>query len=158
MLANEIFELLKNEFGDEIISLTEDVTNEAFIIIKPERIVEIALFLRDEKELLFDYMVNLSGLDYPKNFTVVYHLYSLKHKHRIVLKVELDKEKPNIQSVERVWKTANWHEREAYDMFGIIFDNHPFLVRILSPYDWVGHPLRKDYKEPEYYHGIKVAY
>jgi NADH-quinone oxidoreductase subunit C len=158
MLASEIFESLKSEFGEDVISLTEDAANEAFIIVKPERIVEISLYLRDEPKMLFDYMVNLSGVDYPKILTVVYHLYSIKNNHRIVLKVELNKETPNVPSVEKVWKTANWHEREAFDMFGIIFDNHPYMVRILCPYDWEGFPLRKDYKEPESYHGIKVAY
>lgn len=158
MTSNEIFERLKSEFNDDIISFTEDASTEAFITIKPERIVEVCLFLRDEAGFKFDYLVNLSGVDYPKILTVVYHLYSIPLNHRIVLKVELDRENPHVETVEKVWKTANWHEREAYDMFGIIFDNHPFLVRILTPYDWEGYPLRKDYKEPETYHGIKVAY
>ncbi|GAB1370277.1 NADH-quinone oxidoreductase subunit C [Candidatus Kapaibacterium sp.] len=158
MTANEIYEKLKSEFGDEIISLTEDAANEAFIVVKPQRIVEICLVLRDDPNFKFDYMANLTGMDYPNNLTVVYHLYSIPLNHRIVLKVELNKENPSVESVEKVWKTANWHEREAYDMFGIIFENHPFLVRILTPYDWEGHPLRKDYKEPETYHGVKIAY
>jgi NADH-quinone oxidoreductase subunit C len=158
MLANEIFDKLKNEFGDDIISFNEDKSTEAFVVVSRDRIVEICLYLRDDSEMKFDYLVNLSGVDYGKNLTVVYHLYSMTLKHRIVLKVELDKESPNLSTVEKVWKTANWHEREAYDMFGIMFDEHPFMVRILCPYDWVGHPLLKDYKEPETYHGIKVAY
>lgn len=158
MTAIEIFDKLKAEFNDSIISFNEDAATEAFILIKPTEIVDICLYLRDENDLQFDYMVNLSGVDYKTNITVVYHLYSIKLNHRIVLKIELDRENPSVPSVEKVWKTANWHEREAFDMFGVNFENHPFMVRILCPYDWEGFPLRKDYKEPEQYHGIKVAY
>ncbi|HOM05330.1 MAG TPA: NADH-quinone oxidoreductase subunit C, partial [Candidatus Kapabacteria bacterium] len=104
----------------------------------------------------FDYLVNLSGVDEKDKFIVVYHLFSLQHKHRIALKVYLDRENPHVPTVERVWRSANWHEREAYDMFGIVFDGHSDLRRILCPYDWEGHPLRKDYKTPDYYKGIKV--
>ncbi len=158
MTSDAIFNSLKTEFGDDVISLTESKEVESFIIIKAHRITEICLYLRDEPLMLFDYLVNLSGMDYKENFTVVYHLYSISNKHRIVLKVELEKDNPVVPTVELVWKSANWHEREAYDMFGIQFEGHPYMVRILCPYDWVGHPLRKDYKEPETYHGIKVAY
>ncbi len=158
MKANEIYERLKEEFGDSIIELVEDEKSDSFIIVKPDDIVDIALFLRDEEDFLFDYPVILSGMDLKKQLGVVYHLYSLKYKHRIVLKVILDKDKPEVETVENVWKSMNWHEREAYDMFGIIFKGHPDLRRILSPYDWEGYPLRKDYKEPEKYHGMKVPY
>ncbi len=159
MNAKEIFDSLKAELGDGIIELVEEQHVEPFIVVSADTILEASLVLRDEPQFLFDYMVNLSGVDAKDSFVVVYHLYSMKHKHRIVLKVILsDRENPTIPSVERVWKTANWHEREAFDMFGIIFDGHPNLIRILSPYDWEGYPLRKDYKTPETYKGLKVPY
>lgn len=158
MTSNEIYEKLKAEFGDDVISLTESKDSESFVLIKAPRITEVCLYLRDDASMQFDYMVNLSGMDYKTNLTVVYHLYSIALNHRIVLKVELETENPVVPTVEQVWKTANWHEREAYDMFGIQFEGHPFMMRILCPYDWEGYPLRKDYKEPDTYHGIKVAY
>ena len=108
--------------------------------------------------MLFDYLSNLSGMDLAENLGVVYHLYSMKYKHTIVLKVTVSKENPNVHSVERIWRTADWPEREAYDLFGVIFEGHHNLIRILNPYDWEGYPLRKDYKTPEEYHGIKVPY
>jgi NADH-quinone oxidoreductase subunit C len=89
---------------------------------------------------------------------VVYHLASVVHNHKIVLKAICTKENPHVQSVADVWGTANWHEREAFDLIGIVFDGHPDLRRILLPYDWEGHPLRKDYKVPEFYNGMKVPY
>jgi NADH-quinone oxidoreductase subunit C len=158
MKVNEMYERLKSEFGDSILELVQDEKSDSFIIVDGKDIVDISLFLRDEEDLLFDYPVILSGMDLGKQLGVVYHLYSLKYKHRIVLKVIVDKESPEVESVEKVWKSMNWHEREAYDMFGIIFKEHPDLRRILSPYDWEGYPLRKDYKEPEKYHGMKVPY
>ncbi|MCX8055248.1 MAG: NADH-quinone oxidoreductase subunit C [Ignavibacteria bacterium] len=156
MNPKEIFELLKKEIGDGVSELVEKEHHDPFIVVSADSIVETCLVLRDDLNTLFDYLVNLSGVDDKDKFVVVYHLYSLKYKHRIVLKVYLDRENPHIPTVERVWRSANWHEREAYDMFGIVFDGHSDLRRILCPYDWEGHPLRKDYKTPDYYKDIKV--
>lgn len=159
MTAEEIFEKLKEKFGEEDIKeLTAEGTSDPFITVNPQKIRSICLFLRDDEDLLFDYMILLSGMDYGENFGVVYHLFSMKYKHIVVIKVFLDKEEPILPTVERVWKTANWHEREAWDMYGIKFEGHPNLIRILTPYDWEGHPLRKDYKVQEEYHGIRVPY
>jgi len=82
----------------------------------------------------------------------------MKHNHKLTLKVLLPRDNPVVPSVERVWRAADWHEREAYDLFGIIFEGHHNLKRILLPEDWEGHPLRKDYKVQEYYQGMKVPY
>ena len=91
--------------------------------------------------------------------SVYYHLESLKFRHKILLKVLTDRDMPEVASVVDTWKAANWHEREAYDMFGLKFINHPDLKRILMPYDWeAGYPLRKDYENPEFYQGMKVPY
>ncbi len=156
MNPKEIFDLLKKEIGDRALELVEKEHHDPFIVVSSDAIVEACLVLRDDPNTLFDYLVNLSGVDDKDKFVVVYHLFSLQHKHRIVLKVYLDRENPHVPTVERVWRSANWHEREAYDMFGIIFDGHSDLRRILCPYDWEGHPLRKDYKTPDYYKSIKV--
>lgn len=159
MQTSEIYEKLKGKFGEAIVEMIQPEKGDPFITVAPEKIVEISLFLRDDEETLFDYMVILSGMDYgDEKLGVVYHLYSIKRGHYLAVKAILDRENPEIPTVEKVWKSANWHEREAYDMFGIKFTGHPNLIRILSPYDWEGYPLRKDYKTPEEYHGIKVPY
>ena len=160
MEAKEIFEKLKEEFGDNIKEFVHEENSDPYIEVDPAEIVDICLFLRDEDDLLFDYPVNLSGMDYSKqkSLGVVYHLYSIKFKHRLVLKVTLDKNDPVIHTTENVWKSMNWQERECYDMFGVIFEGHADPRRILCPDDWEGHALRKDYKEPETYKGIKVPY
>lgn len=156
--AKDIFDKLKSEFSDSIIELKEDKGSDPFITVDAKKVLDICLFLRDTEELSFDYLSSLNGMDYKNNLGVVYNLFSTIHNHKITLKVILDKEQPSVPSIEGVWKSANWHEREAYDMFGIKFEGHPNLIRILSPYDWEGYPLRKDYKTPEYYHGFKVPY
>lgn len=158
MTAKEIYEKLKEEFTDSIKEFVEEETVDPFIVVDAAKIVHVCVHLRDEAGLKFDYLVNLSGMDYKENLGVVYHLYSVELKHRLVLKVLVDRESPVVPTVERVWRTADWHEREAWDMFGIQFEGHHNLIRILSPYDWEGHPLRKDYKTPEEYHGIRVPY
>lgn len=158
MTQQEIYDILKEKFGDEIIEFNHEPPSDPFIVANRSKIDEICLFLRDEESLNFDYLVILSGMDYIEKLGVVYHLYSIKHKHRLTIKVFLSKEDPHIPTVEKVWRSADWHEREAWDMYGIIFDGHHNLIRILCPYDWEGFPLRKDYKTPDDYHGIKVPY
>lgn len=173
--AEEIFNLLKGKFGDSIIELKSDKPVEPFIVVNPLEVDKICLFLRDEKELLFDSIMNLSGVDDANGekvkdeqgletikggtLSVYYHLESTSLKHKLTLKVSTDREKPEVVTVTEAWKGADWHEREAYDMYGIVFLNHPDLRRILMPYDWEhGYPLRKDYKNPEFYQGMKVPY
>ena len=109
----------------------------------------------------FDMLSCITGIDNGEQaatMEVVYNLYSIPFNHHLMIKVVLPREKPEIESVTHIWKTANWQEREIFDMYGIHFKNHPDLRRILMPADWEGHPLRKDYKHQEYYRGIKVEY
>jgi len=159
--AEEIFQLLKDNFPDQNLELKTDQPTEPVILIAPDEIEKISLFLYKNTELLFDSLVLLSGVDEVKAnlISVYYHLESTSLKHKIVLKVSTDRNNPEVVSVTSVWKGADWHEREAYDMFGIKFINHPDLRRILMPYDWeAGYPLRKDYENPEFYQGMKVPY
>jgi NADH-quinone oxidoreductase subunit C len=159
MTPQEIGATLASTFGDAIVESKLDGVLDPFARVSPVRIKEIALFLRDNDRMQFDTLMCLSGLDYTGGkFGVVYHLASTPLGHKFVLKVDLTSENMHVESVESVWKTANWHEREAFDMYGIIFDNHPDLRRILMPDDWVGYPLRKDYQVPEFYNGMKVPY
>ena len=158
MQAKDIFTKLQAKFGTQIIEFVEMETSfDSFINVVPDAIKEIAMFLRDDNEMQFDYFTMLSGMDYKDSLGVVYHLYSIPLKHKLVLKVKLDRKKPIVPTIERVWKTANWHERETFDMFGIEFEGHPDLERILCPDDWEGYPLRKDYVAPTEYHGIDAT-
>lgn len=173
--SEEIFSLLKNRFPEDILNFVKGQPVEDFIQVTPTFIDRISLFLKDEEELLFDNLMNLSGVDdfngnkskdesgkeimIGGTISVFYHLESMKLKHKVTLKTSSDRDNPKIKSVVSVWNCANWHEREAYDLFGIIFINHPDLKRILMPYDWeFGFPLRKDYENPEFYQGMKVPY
>jgi NADH-quinone oxidoreductase subunit C len=158
MTPQEIFDDLKKKFGGAIIEGKLDGP-QPWIQVAGNSTKDICQYLRDDERLNFDYMSCLSGVDYNDGkLGAVYHLTSMPHKHKIILKAFCTKENPHVQSVVDVWGTANWHEREAYDLIGIVFDGHPDLRRILLPYDWEGHPLRKDYKVPEFYDGMKVPY
>ena len=171
----EIFNLIREKFGNSVIELKSDRPVEHYIIVDPLEVDKICFFLRDENEFLFDSLMNLSGVDDANGekvkdeqgleninggtLSVYYHLESTSLKHKLTLRASTNREKPEVVSVTEVWKGADWHEREAYDMYGIIFLNHPDLRRILMPYDWeYGFPLRKDYKNPEFYQGMKVPY
>ena len=155
---NEIFQLLKDKFGDAILEVNEEQPVDAFITVVSEQLFDICHTLRDHDQLQFDYLTCLSGMDYGENVGVVYHLYSMELKHKVVLKTMVPKDKPVVPSVERIWKSADWHEREAYDMIGVEFEGHHNMIRILCPYDWEGFPLRKDYETPDTYHGMKIGY
>jgi NADH-quinone oxidoreductase subunit C len=117
------------------------------LVVPADRLVEIATFLRDDPELEFAMLSWIAGVDWlPRDprFEVVYGLLSLTRNQRVTLKVEVGEENPRLPSVTSVWPTADWHERETYDFYGIEFTGHPDLRRILLPEDWVGWPLRKD--------------
>jgi len=126
--------------------------------IEPAAIVAVCRFLHDDPELRFDALSNQSGVDYKAkgHIQVVYHLYSYEHRHQTVLKVDVPRDNPVMPSVQGIWKAANWHEREIFDLLGVTFEGHPDLRRLLMPEDWIGHPLRKDFVEPEEYHGIST--
>jgi len=111
-------------------------------------IAQVCRFCKEDPELRFDFLSDLCGVDYrgrEPRFEVVYHLLSIPRNERVRLKAGVPEDDPHIATVSDIWPTANWHERECYDMFGIVFDGHPDLRRILMPEDWEGHPLRKDY-------------
>lgn len=158
MSPQEIFDDLKSRFGSAVVEGKMDIV-QPWIGVSGDAIKESCTYLRDDERLKFDYLSCLSAVDYNDGkLGVVYHLTSMSLRHKIVLKALCTKENPHVQSVADVWGTANWHEREAFDLIGVIFDGHPDLRRILLPYDWEGHPLRKDYKVPEFYDGMKVPY
>jgi NADH-quinone oxidoreductase subunit C len=154
-----ISERLKARFGDQITAVVLEGKS-PHAVVSGEAILEVAGFCKADRELLFDNLMCLSAVDYPKEtpprMELVYHLLSYTHHHTFALKVHLAREEPRATSVESVWGVANWHEREAYDMFGIVFDGHSDLRRILLPDDWVGHPLRKDWVDPDFYNGMHV--
>jgi NADH-quinone oxidoreductase subunit C len=164
MTFTKIKELLIQKFGTDSIEAEETQGLQPALVIKKDHIVEVCLTLRDNEKTWFDFLSSLSGIDYgveAQKFGVVYHLSSILKKHQLVLKVyqENDRDEQNLpvfKSVTSVWKTADWHEREAFDLLGIYFEGHPDLRRILLPDDWEGYPLRKDYKTAEQYHNIKI--
>ena len=156
MTFEEIREKLAAKFAERIGPLAP-ANRDAFLAVQAADIVEICRFLKDE--LAFDCLMNLSAVDWParNQIDVVYHLWSYSKLHSFILKVQLDRAKPEIASVEGVWKAADWLEREQFDLLGVQFKGHPDLRRIMLPDDWVGHPLLKDYKEGTDYHGISTT-
>ncbi len=159
MTPQEIQNKLTEKFADAIVEAKIEGVLEPYAKVKAETIREISSFMRDDSDLQFDTLMCLSGMDYGKGVLgVVYNLGSIAKKHKFTLKVEVPVDSPNIPSIESVWRTADWHEREAFDLFGIVFTDHPDLRRILLPEDWEGYPLRKDYQVQEFYHGMKVPY
>lgn len=150
-----VFKLIESKYPDALKS-TDLEGLEQSVTIGANSIVDVCKFLKTESELQFTSLMCLSGVDFEDKMEVVYHLHSLLHNHRVTLKVELPRENPKLPSVTIVWKAANWHEREAYDMFGIVFEDHPNLKRILLPDDWEGFPLRKDHVDAEEYRGWTI--
>jgi NADH-quinone oxidoreductase subunit C len=155
MNPQEISTLLTEKFGSQIIESQID-TITPWSVVDSAAILKICQFLRSDERLLMDHLELLGGADYKDRIEVVYVLNSMRHYHRYMLKCRLPRETPVIASVESVWGVANWHEREAYDMFGIVFEGHSDLRRILCPDDWEGYPLRKDYIFPKIYRGMPV--
>lgn len=156
MTAPDIHNRLQTLFPEITLGFDEQVP---CIIVPADAIRDVALQLRDDSALLMDTLMCLSGVDNNDGtLGVVYHLDSVALKHKCTLKVIVPVDNPVLQSVERVWRAADWHEREAFDLVGMRFEGHRDHRRILLPDDWEGHPLRKNYEVPEFYNGMKVPY
>lgn len=161
MTPREIYEFGRASFGDVVKDFHDDPKKDKdpWFVCEASAIVDVATWLRDEPILAFDWLECLTGTDYPDQgqIHVTLHLWSYKQRHRAVLKVLLPRDKPTMRTLSWIWPVANWHERECFDLLGVQFVGHPDLRRILLPEDWVGHPLRKDFKEAEHYHGIPTT-
>lgn len=159
MNSEEIFKTLQSKFGEETVFDHHPVSTkdrDAWLQVAPWDIEGVCQHLRDAPELDFDYLECITGVDFPdiQKIVVVYHIYSYTKKHRVILKAFLEREDPAIPTLVNVWSTANWQERECFDLLGVLFEGHPDLRRLLLPDDWEGHPLRKDFEEKPDYHGI----
>ena len=160
MTPEQIHQCLHDRFGDAIREFNGEAID-PYIVVEAAAIHDLGECLRHDPALQFDALMCLSGIDYgPEKNTlgVVYHLFSMSQRHKITLKVEVPRQHGALPTVCDLWRTAEWHEREAYDLYGMRFENHPDLRRILLPDDWQGHPLLKDYQVQEFYHGIRVPY
>lgn len=160
MKAEEIKILLERNFPEKTFELVENASPQG-IVIPAESLVEVMRFLHTNDQLYFDMLSCITGLDNrPEAGTmeVIYNLYSIPTDFHLMVKVVLQRDDLKVDSLVEIWKTADWQEREVYDMYGIHFNNHPDLRRILMPADWEGFPLRKDYEEQTYYRGMKVKY
>jgi len=155
MIPQEIAALLAESFGGKVLESNPDALM-AWSAVEPSSLFEVCRFFRTDSRLDMDHLELLGGADYRDRIEVVYILYSMKHHHRYTIKCRLPRQAPAVQTVESLWSVANWHEREAYDMFGIVFEGHSDLRRILCPDDWEGYPLRKDYVLPTSYHDMPV--
>ncbi len=164
MMFNDIKLLLVEKFGDAVIVGEETNGLQSALLINPDDIDRVCLELRNNPKTYFDFLSSITGMHYndeANRYGVVYHLSSIPYKTQLTLKISKphDRESdhlPEFKSITAVYRTADWHEREAYDLLGIFFTNHPDLRRILLPDDWDGFPLRKDYQAAEYYKGIKI--
>lgn len=143
-------EELKATLTELLPTVTFDETGEWLnIIIGPQDWLLFAGQLRNEPSLFFDHLFCLTCIDWKTHFTMVYHLSSTKFRHNIVVKATLNNNKPEIETVSHIWQTANFHEREVYEMFGVNFVNHPDLRLLILPDGWEGkYPMRKDFEDP----------
>ncbi|MFN0120199.1 MAG: NADH-quinone oxidoreductase subunit C [Blastocatellia bacterium] len=140
--------LIRTQFTGSVAEIHETI-GEVTVIARRDGLVQLLTWLRDDPRYKFDFLSDLSGVDLGEfaapRFAIAYHLYSIQHNHRLRVKVFIEEDDARVPSVIGVWPSANWHEREVWDLFGIEFDNHPDQRRILLPYDYEGHPLRKDF-------------
>jgi NADH-quinone oxidoreductase subunit C len=151
---DRIIEILKKEVSDEAVeeSFINDKDRDLpCLVVRREHWHQCAVVMKKHEELHLNYLRNVSGVDYETHMEVVYHLLCLSTKHEYCVKVRTDRDQPSIPSVTPIWSTANWNEREIFDLYGIDFPGHPDMRRIMMSDDWVGHPLRKDYEafDPE---------
>jgi NADH-quinone oxidoreductase subunit C len=166
MTFEDIKNLLVHKFSETIILKEDTVSLQPSLTVPAPQIDNICKELYENEQTYFDFLSCLTAIDNgPEKgiMELIYNLYSIPYNLKLTLRIEIPRNLPNeplpqVPTVSHIWRTADWHEREAYDLMGIEFTGHPDLRRILLTTDWEGYPLRKDYKIQEMYHGIKVAY
>ena len=158
MTSDQIAQSLSQKFGGKIIAAFPHDKHPRVHVDAPD-LLAVAESLRHDPALKFDWLQCLSGIDYVADgkVCVAYDLWSFDHRHSFALKAYCPRDDARLPSLAHLWPAADWQEREAYDMFGIVFDGHPDLRRILCADDWEGFPLRKDYVFPREYHGIPAS-
>lgn len=142
MSNSKMIEALKNTFDTNLEVKSDDFYD--YFLVAREKLHDLCLSLKNEWG--FNYLANLSGVDYEDRLEVVYHLHSIPDNRKIGIKTTVNHSDATVPSITDIWKSADWQEREAFDLLGIKFSGHPNLIRILLPYDFDGHPLRKDFK------------
>ncbi|MBM3464855.1 MAG: NADH-quinone oxidoreductase subunit C [Armatimonadetes bacterium] len=148
MTRSEILKALGDKFPG--VEIKEDDTNPEALIVPADNLVELASHLKDDPALSFKYNMVITAADWVEHVDVIYYFMSYEHGHTVALKVQLPNERMKVHTLAGVWRSANWFEREVYDLFGVIFEGHPDLRRIMMPADWDGHPLRKGYQHPNF--------
>jgi len=154
MTTQEIHDRLAMQFPDGVLPLQTPEVGEQHIQVNADSLHRICLFLRDDPAMRFEFLRLISGIDRKDCLSSVYHLFSYALCHAVALRVDVNREQPAVPTVTDIWPAAEWHEREAFDMMGIVYEGHQDLKRILLPDDWEGFPLRKDYVAPAEYNGL----
>lgn len=155
-----IVDRLLSHFGPEVILGHTEAGKEVkdpFITVAARRIDRVGLFCRTQDDLGFDFLQSITALDGGEAITCVYHLFAYSSRTTLVLKCQVPRAAAVLPSLVPVWPSANWYEREVFDLFGVRFEGHPDLRRLLLPEDWEGHPGLKDYKEKPRYNGIPTT-
>lgn len=160
MKFEEILMRLKEQFGEAIEETSVDSERSGLldsVFVRPENLVEVCRFLHDDPDLELHHLNCVTGTDFKDAIHIAYVMTSYTHHHQLAIKVKLDRDNPSVATVEGIWATANWQEREIFDLLGVNFEGHSDLRRLLMPDDWVGYPLRKDYQDPPDYHGMPTT-
>ncbi len=149
MTNEELKTKIESDFKDKVLSATISAQKELIVVVKPESYLFVCQGLRDKSEYAFQHLSCQTAVDYPKEnkITVVCHLWSYKYGHQITIKLDVDRANPKAPTLENIWKSANWFEREVFDLYGVIFEGHSDLRRIMMPEDYTKFPLRKDFAD-----------
>ena len=156
MTSAEIKAVIMDQFPGSVIE-NEDLAGKQ-VELKADQWFDIATFMKEDPNLSFDQLECITGIDLGEEASLQtrYNLHSMEYRHKIEILISHDRKEPKVASIEKIWRIGDWFERETYDMFGIVYEGHRDLRRILCPDDWEGWPLRKDYEGQESYHGIVV--
>ncbi|MBF0105284.1 MAG: NADH-quinone oxidoreductase subunit C [Deltaproteobacteria bacterium] len=157
MNEKDIITLIKTQFASAKLEWVEAPSGDNYLVVPSEALRDVVKYIKETEALYFDYLVNLSAFDATEHIEVTYHFYSYTHRHKLVLKVKAVRLNGEVPTITDLYGTANFQEREVFDLLGVRFASHPNLARILLPPDFKGHPLLKDYQEEAQYNGIETT-